>query len=1132
MKPGEYTPEELSRLIFRQRVIDGEAANINADAEGLLADISKAMSTDASYVSMLKSTNQVAKAGLTTIAGTIGEIARNLAMSAAPKVSKQDVIAAVNNFQGLGGKMDENLAKWASNHTASISNEIQRLHQLGMGGDELRNALVGTKDPKGNYTGGFLSTRIPGSAKTQSRTVNKLAEQIGDDLQRRKDGAVGYEWVSILDGVTSTTCMALNNKQFFYNRSGTKPMPPQHPNCRSGTISLFSENGKIVRRNPDGSKAKVRTLKDWVKSENEKPMTITDSSGNKVTAWECKGSSRLKWVGTNPGDCKQAMGGEARMALGETRYKLFMRGKLKIERFTDAGFQPLNLETMAKRSGIAFDRAKINPQTLTPKPTPGVTPAATTVATTTVATGSTTEAKVITPKARAAVTESIEAAAKVEVDKANPIRGAITKQNKKITDLEAKQKAEQIKVSKAETHQFVYDDMRDDSEAELEFLTERLAKAQREYDKALKIETAKAAGDPGTKNLHLADLYADTFGIPYSKETRRSIRYASEFRRAAKLDTNTREFFDMFGLYSGDTYSDIREFQRGALKKSSNNAGYSVSQIKEFTKRIEKIQNTFKYDNTDKIYRGLKLRQNDPDRAAYFKKLASMKPGDTLEDIGTTSWSRSRSSATTFSGSQEGAVVLEVEPTRPLGHFAAPASEYQAEEEVLVRAKESFEVVSVTRDARNRLVVKVKQKEQKIDQKVLKPYKADIAAQKKAIKDEKAHLAAAKQDQKNNLDKIKESHRQVEALGEKIEAAKDDLDDLKIGASIIDDLNTKKVFANQAELMQAQSEYQVTMIQYYKAMNDPDYLSKGSGAGARYAETRRIQPATIAIKEIANENITEKIAAAPKKGRKKPKANKKNAPLPPVYEMRGGSYDDIYEGLDAGTLVIDKRAGGFSGSKIAQSNARHMYRDIMGNTQQSMEELLGKGNIDISSGGILNDGQLFIKMRIYDKDTGAPLINMTRTIYPGIKRMTNDYLKLDPSLHGKGTAKMILRNTIATAKKHGIDYIDVHADLNKGGFVWFKFGYLPTGQSKETLWNQISGMMKSGNVPGYMRDRIRKSWIDYKGGDTTALLNMMDFRNAAEKEIIGRAFKNLDWHGTIDTTDKKLMKKVNAYLTK
>jgi len=58
------------------------------------------------------------------------------------------------------------------------------------------------------------------------------------------------------------------------------------------------------------------------------------------------------WIKNNPD--------EARESMGATRYQLYTDGKMKIDRYTDAKFEPLTLKDLKRQNEIAFKKAGID----------------------------------------------------------------------------------------------------------------------------------------------------------------------------------------------------------------------------------------------------------------------------------------------------------------------------------------------------------------------------------------------------------------------------------------------------------------------------------------------------------------------------------------------------------------------------------------------------------------------------------------------------------------------------------------------------------------------------------------------------------------------------------------------------
>ena len=154
----------------------------------------------------------------------------------------------------------------------------------------------------------------------------------------------------------STGCIELNNQRFYYSRSGYKPLPARHYNCRSSTSPIY-------KNNPEGED--IQTFSEWVQEQEKNQIYKFNEEGEKLFGYQCIGLKTVRYYAEDeePGKgCYPALGGEFRMALGETRYRLWKDGHLKIQRFTDLHGDDLTLEELKKRNSYAWEQA-IQPKT-------------------------------------------------------------------------------------------------------------------------------------------------------------------------------------------------------------------------------------------------------------------------------------------------------------------------------------------------------------------------------------------------------------------------------------------------------------------------------------------------------------------------------------------------------------------------------------------------------------------------------------------------------------------------------------------------------------------------------------------------------------------------------------------------
>lgn len=104
--------------------------------------------------------------------------------------------------------------------------------------------------------------------KTLSRTaVTNVLNSAKDELYK-ENNIERYQYVAILDNLTTPICQKLDAK--VYNVSDkSAPRPPQHYNCRSSTIPIFSDDD-IIKEN----------YKDWAEKQNNTNNLIDEKTNS------------------------------------------------------------------------------------------------------------------------------------------------------------------------------------------------------------------------------------------------------------------------------------------------------------------------------------------------------------------------------------------------------------------------------------------------------------------------------------------------------------------------------------------------------------------------------------------------------------------------------------------------------------------------------------------------------------------------------------------------------------------------------------------------------------------------------------------------------------------------------------
>lgn len=144
----------------------------------------------------------------------------------------------------------------------------------------------------GYYRGESISTiyqaiigsdaTIKGKVQRHIRTIIRtayqhVAQSAKEEVQRANlDIIKGYKWLATLDSKTSSSCRALDGREF---KLGKGPRPPIHPNCRSTTVMVLKDEFAVMqgqgKRGAKGAKggetiSEKTTYYAWLKRQPAK----------------------------------------------------------------------------------------------------------------------------------------------------------------------------------------------------------------------------------------------------------------------------------------------------------------------------------------------------------------------------------------------------------------------------------------------------------------------------------------------------------------------------------------------------------------------------------------------------------------------------------------------------------------------------------------------------------------------------------------------------------------------------------------------------------------------------------------------------------------------------------------------
>jgi len=187
--------------------------------------------------------------------------------------------------------------------------------------EQIVRRLVGTRAAR--FTDGLIEKNRRGAEAMVRTIVNHVSNGAVQKTYAQNGNIVkGWTFLATLDNQTTITCASLSGTEWPV---GQGPIPPLHVNCRSFALPIlksFRELGVDIEEMP----ASTRSSKDG--------QVRSDISFN-------------DWLHGQPAKVQKDI-------LGATRQKLFIEGKLPLERFTDSKGVVYTLDELKKKNEGTF----------------------------------------------------------------------------------------------------------------------------------------------------------------------------------------------------------------------------------------------------------------------------------------------------------------------------------------------------------------------------------------------------------------------------------------------------------------------------------------------------------------------------------------------------------------------------------------------------------------------------------------------------------------------------------------------------------------------------------------------------------------------------------------------------------
>lgn len=144
-------------------------------------------------------------------------------------------------------------------------------------------------------------------------------------------------------------------------------------------------------------------------------------------------------------------------------------------------------------------------------------------------------------------------------------------------------------------------------------------------------------------------------------------------------------------------------------------------------------------------------------------------------------------------------------------------------------------------------------------------------------------------------------------------------------------------------------------------------------------------------------------------------------------------------------------------------------------------------------------------------------------------KVEHDLFEVAKKYQGLGGAKRMMRSSLETYLKMGITKIEVHANIDVGGYAWAKLGFKPVQASKvrASMLKKLSG---KGAAKIASADLDRLKGILSSASDDDFMYLIATYKSAAGKALGKELLTGSDWHGMIDLTNPQVVSRLKDML--
>ena len=182
---------------------------------------------------------------------------------------------------------------------------------------------------------------------------------------------------------------------------------------------------------------------------------------------------------------------------------------------------------------------------------------------------------------------------------------------------------------------------------------------------------------------------------------------------------------------------------------------------------------------------------------------------------------------------------------------------------------------------------------------------------------------------------------------------------------------------------------------------------------------------------------------------------------------------------------------------------------------------------------------------------GGSATEIQRTITLNNLRVEHNFLQLIPSSQGGGVVKQMFASCLPLYQKLGLQGIDVHANIDAGGYAWARYGFDVNpgarlrqyrASASRAINDSVSALQAAVTLTPESKDELKAINDTYKkyrtrttlpgkiSGVSTPSLDAQFKSVGGTHKFMAATLGGLNWYGNLDLTNARQVKTLSTYI--